>query len=1830
MSPIHRLAVLDRAEGAARVLAGVAELDRGSEPAVRTVAVLTEPGAAWYAREADETLTVGPLPTGPDGRVRHETLVDAVTASGADGVWLGAGALPDAGDRADLTARFEAAGVTPVGPTSRTLRLLDDPVALRRVAEAADVPVDWPPGRTVHRVRQVDVDVVADGTGTTWVLGTRDTTVRHGGWTVLVESMCPALSGPTCAALHESAARLVGACGYRGVGAVRFEVAADAVTSAPGADDGAAAAAQPFRCTGLSDQSLVEQTPAEEAWGVDLVALHLQVASGEPPLPATGPGGGGSGHAVQVRLRARDVAADRLHGGVVTPGRVLLLDVPPVAGVRVDGRLRAGDAVSVDAPVLATLTAWGRTRGEALRRLRRALSRASVVVEGGTSDRAFLLAVLDRPEIDGRPGAVDDGWLDRIVADGTLAAPADQDARLAVLAAAVEVYDGDRAAVEAAFHARARRGRPEPAEAVGTRMLLGYRGAVHRLRVDLVAPGRYRVGGSSGAADVEVERLGRFERRLVCGGRRHRVVVSAHGSVVRIEVDDTAHVVTREDGVVVRAGWPAFVVSLLVGPGDHVESGRPVAVLESMKMESVVLAPFSGTVIGVDVVENAQVEAGAALLRLRADDAPAVGAAAAEDVPSGTAPSGTLDLHGLTRPEDPTLRPCERVFGPLRTYLLGYDLDPPTVTRLLAAQRRLVELAPADDAALLACEDSLLDLYADLGALSQPRSEDDPVDGADDVEAADLRTGSAQEYLIAFLRFLDADHAMLPPDYRERLRRALARYGVDSLDRSPELESAVVRLYRSIGRVRELAPVVSAILTRRLAALDVLLRSVGPSQRALLDRLAAGAQGRQQEVADLARDVRFHFHDEPVLESVVADVQAEMETHLQALHADSDAADRAHRIERLVWCPQPMRPALLRHWLTAGDGATAEALRRTLLEVYVRRFYRIRPLRDLRTVDVAGWLLAAADYTHDGRDVHLVVGYAPLEQLPRLADAVRLHLAGPPPVPRTADVVVDVVTWHPGERRDIDVTAAAVADLLSGCDIGRRVHRFDVTVTSTSGGEKEHFRTQHLTFRQDAAGAFVEEVLYRNLHPMLAKRLEVWRLANFRLERLASAEDVYLFHGVARDNPKDSRLFALAEVRDLTAVRDVDGAVSYPRLERMGLQALAAMRATLAGFPARERPVANRLVLDVRPPWDVPPSSWTALADRFAPLAQGAGLEKVVLRVRIPTDEGVRDAVLHVEGVGWHGVTVREEPPGDMPVRPLSRYQQNVLLAARFGAPYPYEVARMFAPEPGTAGPLPPGRFVEHDLDADGVLVPVDRPPGENNAHVVVGVVTTPTAVVPEGMTRVAILSDPTKGLGNLAEPECRRVNAALDLAERMGVPVEWFAVSSGALIAMDSGTENMDWIAATLRRIIEFTQGGGELNIVVTGINVGGQPYWNAEATMLLHTKGILVMTPASAMVLTGKQALDFSGGVSAEDNFGIGGYDRVMGPNGQAQYWAPTFLDACALLLRHYELTYVVPGERVPRRRPTTDPCARDVRTAPHTPVRGSSFRTVGDVFDVDTNPDRKKPFDIRSIMRAVADADVAPLERWEHWRDAENCVVWDTSVGGFPVCMLGIESRTVPRRGFVPADGPPAWTSGTLFPQASRKTARAVNAASGRRPLVVLANLSGFDGSPESMRRWQLEYGAEIGRAVTNFVGPIVFVVVSRYHGGAFVVFSKALNAGMEIAAVEGSFASVIGGAPAAATVFAREVKARTEKDPRVAGLRTRIAEAAGAQAGALRVELARTTERVRSEKLGEVADEFDGIHTIERALRVGSVDRIIPAEQLRPYVVDALERGLARLG
>jgi acetyl-CoA carboxylase carboxyltransferase component len=163
---------------------------------------------------------------------------------------------------------------------------------------------------------------------------------------------------------------------------------------------------------------------------------------------------------------------------------------------------------------------------------------------------------------------------------------------------------------------------------------------------------------------------------------------------------------------------------------------------------------------------------------------------------------------------------------------------------------------------------------------------------------------------------------------------------------------------------------------------------------------------------------------------------------------------------------------------------------------------------------------------------------------------------------------------------------------------------------------------------------------------------------------------------------------------------------------------------------------------------------------------------------------------------------------------------------------------------------------------------------------------------------------------------------------------------------------------------------------------------------------------------------------------------------------------------------------------------------------------------------------------------------------------------------------------------------------------------------------------------MRNLQLEYGAEIGRAVVNFTGPIVFCVVSRYHGGAFVVFSQRLNENLEAVALEGARVSVIGGAPAAAVVFARDVEQNARHDARIGALDARIERAVGLERQRLRAERQELWDTVLSEKRGEFATEFDRVHSVERAVRTGSVSRIITPAALRPFLVEAMERGMRR--
>jgi len=126
----------------------------------------------------------------------------------------------------------------------------------------------------------------------------------------------------------------------------------------------------------------------------------------------------------------------------------------------------------------------------------------------------------------------------------------------------------------------------------------------------------------------------------------------------------------------------------------------------------------------------------------------------------------------------------------------------------------------------------------------------------------------------------------------------------------------------------------------------------------------------------------------------------------------------------------------------------------------------------------------------------------------------------------------------------------------------------------------------------------------------------------------------------------------------------------------------------------------------------------------------------------------------------------------------------------------------------------------------------------------------------------------------------------------------------------------------------------------------------------------------------------------------------------------------------------------------------------------------------------------------------------------------------------------------------------------------------------------------------------------------------------------VFSRVLNEQLEVVALEGTYASVIGGAPAAAVVFASEVEARAKKDQRLQALNEAMSKAEGAEKGRLRSQWDELFKLIHSEKLGEVADEFDRIHSVQRALKVGALNEIIPPDTLRPYLIRAVERGIEK--
>ncbi|MFW5716746.1 MAG: carboxyl transferase domain-containing protein [Spirochaetota bacterium] len=1837
-----RIGIVNRGEPAVRFIRAVREYNEAHGTSLRTVAFfLDEEADALFVSEADDSLPFSVIPGATQAGsvyLDRAVLIDGLRRAGCDGVWPGWGFVSEDADFARMVAE---AGIVFLGPDHEAMALLGDKIAAKDLAERSDVPIlPWSKreigdledaraiaeqigypvivkaahaggGRGIRFVltpdqlesqltsareetkritgdeivfierlvrtgRHLEVQCICDRHGNVHTFGVRDCSVQRRNQKIIEETPPPGMDTAEIAEIERAAARLMSASGYESAGTVEFLFDMER---------------DEFYFMEVNTRLQVEHPITENLYGIDLVKGQIDVAFGnELRFPEKDP----KGVVLEARLNAEDPDRDF----TPSPGYVRYFRAPAGPGVRVDSGIAQESTIpSLFDSMVAKVIAHGSDRADAIARLRRALQETRIAIDGGTTNKAFLLSLLAQPEV--VKGGVHTKWVEALLQAEEAKTCAD--AAVALIAAAVEAYNAAEAEDLDLFRRQiATYGHPRSALSSGAReVTFGYDGNAYRFAVRRLGSTLYEIeiDGTSVVAEYVA---GAGESRLTYGGQRYAIQTIDRGGALQVEVDGIPCVLEQESGGAVKAPSPAVVLGLAVQEGAEVKKGDRLLSLEAMKMEMIVEAPADGLVKEISVAPGQQVAAGEVLVSLETSKEEGEQAAPAAE-PVGFA---TTDRD---REQDWRLT-C----ASLAALFTGYDpgTDPN------GEFERLLTLAE-DDAT------SRERLFHVLYDLLETAVTIDSLFSKERINAEQFaRLVSWEELAFIYFRYSMHGNETLPAEFVEVLNEALSRYprGLDPegswaaffrMQRTQHDHDAKLELVRSMIFTLENLPVPQG-------RHDGLLR--------LLDELIRLHQIEAPSLADAALHARYHLHERQTLPAVRSRRSERVRTSLRRLLALPAGSEDRQTLEQEVIDSSPS----IVYELLAAYREFGGAERRAIPDLIARHFVRDRELGTVRTIDVPGaevtlvtadgvkTYLLVVDGASGGGDAEdpisaLEAAIAKVSSESATAESGAAPTAARPAATRAGSEAIVLYATDEGSTESDDELFARLGSTAVDADW--------LAVGLYRGLRSYEFRT----FHRDDEAAWNEDRRKRSFSPLFYRELRVYRLSNFDTRVVYHSDSVYLVAITARNNPRDERLFALATASE--AIPEVDRGGHIERVsefDEVFMESVFKMRSEQAH--RRRRLFWNRIIVHVRALIPLSAAQIKEYGGRIVPRTRELGLEKAVIYTRRKrwSEDVVRELELLFLNISEDQFTLRSRKPSDEPYKPMDRYVSNVVRSRQRKNVYPYEVVKMIT---YTGYPVslnvPRGDFEEYDIEVDAAgnqkTVSVKgRPYGRNQSYIVFGVVKNQDPQSGLSYRRALVLSDATKDMGSLAEDECRRVIAAFDLAEAEGIPLEWVPISSGARIDMESGTENLDWTAAVIRRIVQFTQAGGEVNIIVSGINVGAQSYWNAEATMLMHTRGLLIMTDEASMLLTGKKALDFSGSVSAGSNVEIGGVERIMGPNGQSQIRVANLADAYQALFQHYRYAYVAGGANAPKTVTSSDPDDRDVGATPYEDRLGQGFATISDIFSERLNPERKKPFDMRQLMEALVDRDAAHLERWGIMKDAETAITWETRIGGYGAGLIGIESRPLARLGDVPHDGPESWSGGTLFPQSSKKVARALNAWSGRLPAVVLANLSGFDGSPESLRRLQLEYGAEIGRAVVNFEGPIVFVVVARYHGGAYVVFSKTLNPSLTAFALEGSFASVLGGAPAAAVVFPRQVEREATEDARYVEATKRLET----DPSFTQRDLDEVYRMVHAEKQTALAQRFDTVHNIERAKQVGSIDEIITIAELRPRVIERI--------
>jgi acetyl-CoA/propionyl-CoA carboxylase, biotin carboxylase, biotin carboxyl carrier protein len=515
------------------------------------------------------------------------------------------------GEDLDDAALTEAAGdvgfpllvKAAAGGGGKGMRVVRDPsglpaalVSARREASAAFGSDALLLERFVERPRHIEAQILADTHGNVMALGERECSLQRRHQKIIEECPSPWVDAGTRERLSEAAVAAARACGYVGAGTVEF-----LVDPAEGA----------FYFLEMNTRLQVEHPVTEEVYGVDLVAWQVRIAAGEQLCLDRRP----TGHAVEARVYAEDPA----RGFVPTGGTVEALVWPegavsgyagrtggaPDGGlVRVDSGIAPGTVVGTDYdPLLAKVIAWGPDRASALRVLRAALGEVAVLGVG--TNVAFMRALLaDDAVVD---GALDTGLVDRRV-DELARVEVDEHAFVAAALARMLDIEAVGAASSSRFDVVDGWRVGEPAE---ERWRIRVAGATREVAVQgRPCDARVRVDGSRRhpatarweGPTLAVTVAGRTRRYV-----RHGEWFGADGRAWQAQVGDEL-AAARSGEQAAGAGpvvspMPGTVIAVEVAPGDHVEPGQTLVVVEAMKMEQPVTAPIAGVVarLAVDV-----------------------------------------------------------------------------------------------------------------------------------------------------------------------------------------------------------------------------------------------------------------------------------------------------------------------------------------------------------------------------------------------------------------------------------------------------------------------------------------------------------------------------------------------------------------------------------------------------------------------------------------------------------------------------------------------------------------------------------------------------------------------------------------------------------------------------------------------------------------------------------------------------------------------------------------------------------------------------------------------------------------------------------------------------------------------------------------------------------------------------------------------------------------------------------------------------------------------------------------------------------------------------